>query len=74
MSYFFCYSKGRIKREWRIIMRLSNEELKQRYVSNWNDERHDIGRVMYGDDPLIVYDEKDSAETVQSSSVWYPEL
>ena len=40
-------------------MRLSNEELKQRYVSDWNDERHDIGRVMYGDDPLIVYDERE---------------
>lgn len=42
-------------------MRLSNEELKQQYASTWNDERHDIGRVMYGDDPLIVYDEREYA-------------
>lgn len=38
-------------------MRMTNEELKSKYSSNWNEEKHDIGRVMYGDDPLIVYDD-----------------
>ena len=40
-------------------MRLSNEELKRVYATSWNDKRHDIGKVLYGDEPLIVYDEKE---------------
>ena len=39
-------------------MRLSNDELKEKYCTFWNDEKHDIGEVQYGDTPLIHYDEK----------------
>ena len=40
-------------------MRLSNAELKEKYCTFWNDEKHDIGEVYYGDTPLIHYDEKE---------------
>ena len=39
-------------------MRLSNTELKEKYCTFWNDAKHDIGEVQYGDTPLIHYDEK----------------
>ena len=39
-------------------MRLSNDELKEKYYTSWNDAKHDIGKVYYGDTPLIHYDEK----------------
>lgn len=37
-------------------MRLTKKELKEKYYPEWNDTRHDIVRVCYGDDPLIVWD------------------
>ena len=40
-------------------MRLSNTELKEKYCTFWNDAKHDIGEVYYGDTPLIHYDEKE---------------
>lgn len=40
-------------------MRLPNDELKEKYCTFWNDEKHDIGEVYYGDTPLIHYDEKE---------------
>ena len=40
-------------------MRLSNTELKEKYCIFWNDKKHDIGEVYYGDTPLIHYDEKE---------------
>lgn len=39
-------------------MRLSNTELKEKCCTSWNDKKHDIGEVYYGDTPLIHYDEK----------------
>ena len=38
-------------------MRLTNEELLVKYPS-WNTDRHDIGKVMYGDEPLIKWDKE----------------
>lgn len=35
-------------------MRMTNEELLVKYPS-WNTDRHDIGKVMYGDEPLIKW-------------------
>lgn len=40
-------------------MRLSNAELKEKYCTFWNDEKHNIGEVYYGDIPSIHYDEKE---------------
>lgn len=40
-------------------MRISNAELKEKYLTSWNDAKHDIGEVQYGDTPLIHYDEKE---------------
>ena len=42
-------------------MRLSEQELKSRYYPSWNDEKHNILSVMYGDEPLIKYN-KDEHE------------
>lgn len=39
-------------------MRLTREELLNKHPI-WNEEKHDIVRVMYGDDPLIHYDSKE---------------
>lgn len=39
-------------------MRLTKEELLNRHQI-WNEEKHDIVRVMYGDDPLVHYDSKE---------------
>ena len=36
-------------------MRMTREELKEKYFSSWNDARHDIVAVNYGDIPLIKY-------------------
>lgn len=38
-------------------MRMSRDELIEKYPC-WNEERHDIVRVMYGDDPLILWNEE----------------
>lgn len=38
-------------------MRLTREKLLNKYPS-WNEAKHDIVKVFYGDIPLIVYDEK----------------
>lgn len=38
-------------------MRLTREELLNKYPS-WNENKHDIVKVFYGDIPLVVYDEK----------------
>lgn len=38
-------------------MRMTREELKVKYASSWNEKAHDIVRTMYGDDPLVVYDD-----------------
>lgn len=38
-------------------MRKSREELMQIYPI-WNEQRHDIVRIMYGDDPLILWNEE----------------
>ena len=38
-------------------MRLTNQELLKKWP-HWNTRRHDIGKVSYGDEPLIVWDEK----------------
>lgn len=40
-------------------MRLSNTELKEKYCTFWNEAKHDIGEVYYGDIPSIHYDEKE---------------
>lgn len=37
-------------------MRLSREELLVKYP-NWNENKHDIVKVFYGDEPLVHYDE-----------------
>ena len=39
-------------------MRLTREELLNKHPI-WNEEKHDIVRVMYGDDPLVHYDSKE---------------
>ena len=39
-------------------MRLTREELKRQYFPNWNDSRHDIVAVNYGDEPLIRYNQQ----------------
>ena len=39
-------------------MRLSNDELKEKYYTSWNDEKDDISEGQNGDTPLIHYDEK----------------
>lgn len=39
-------------------MRMTTEELLKKYPS-WNTDRHDIGRIMYGDEPLIKWDKKE---------------
>lgn len=36
-------------------MRMTKEELLKKYPS-WNTNRHDIGKVMYGDEPLMKWD------------------
>lgn len=38
-------------------MRLTNEELLNKHPY-WNTKRHDIGKIMYGDEPLIKWDEE----------------
>ena len=38
-------------------MRLTREELLNMYPS-WNESRHDIVKVFYGDIPLVIYNEK----------------
>lgn len=38
-------------------MRLSRNELLERYP-NWNEARHDIVKVFYGDDPLICWNKE----------------
>lgn len=38
-------------------MRLTREELLDKYPS-WNEAKHDIVKVFYGDIPLVVYNEK----------------
>lgn len=38
-------------------MRLTREELLNKYPS-WNEARHDIVKVFYGDIPLVIYNEK----------------
>lgn len=39
-------------------MRLTREELLNKHPI-WNEERHDIVKTLYGDEPLIHYDEKE---------------
>ena len=39
-------------------MRLTKDELKTQYFPLWNDSRHDIVAVNYGDEPLIQWDVK----------------
>lgn len=36
-------------------MRMTREELKEKYFPSWNDARNDIVAVNYGDEPLIKY-------------------
>lgn len=38
-------------------MRLTNEELLKKYPC-WNTDRNDIGKIMYGDEPLIKWDKE----------------
>lgn len=38
-------------------MRLTREELLQQHTI-WNEEKHDIVATMYGDIPLVIYDEE----------------
>jgi hypothetical protein len=38
-------------------MRLTKEELKEKYYPEWNDSKHDIVKVCYGDEPLITWDD-----------------
>lgn len=39
-------------------MRQTKEELLQQFPS-WNENRHDIVNVFYGDEPLIIYKENE---------------
>ena len=36
-------------------MRMTREELKEKWFTSWNDSLHDIVAVQYGDEPLIKY-------------------
>ena len=36
-------------------MRMTREELKEKYFPSWNDARNDVVAVNYGDEPLIKY-------------------
>ena len=42
-------------------MRQTREELLQQFPS-WNENRHDIVKVNYGDEPLIIYKENEYQE------------
>lgn len=39
-------------------MRMTREELINTYFPNWNETKHDIVAVNYGDEPLIRYDQQ----------------
>ena len=40
-------------------MRLTKEQLKHKYYPQWNEDGGDIVKICYGDDPLIVWDERE---------------
>ena len=39
-------------------MRMTREELKEKWFTSWNDSRNDIVAVNYGDEPLFRYDQE----------------
>ena len=39
-------------------MRMTREELKEKWFTSWNDSRNDIIAVNYGDEPLFRYDQE----------------
>ena len=43
-------------------MRMTKEELKEKYFPSWNDARHDVVAVNYGDMPLIKWNIKQYEE------------
>ena len=40
-------------------MRMTREELKEKWFTSWNDSLHDIVAVNYGDEPLFRYDQEE---------------
>lgn len=40
-------------------MRMTREELKEKWFTSWNDSRNDIVAVQYGDEPLFRYDQEE---------------
>ena len=40
-------------------MRMTREELKEKWFPSWNESRHDIVAVNYGDEPLIRYNQEE---------------
>ena len=40
-------------------MRMTREELKEKYFPSWNDVRNDVVAVNYGDEPLIRYNQEE---------------
>ena len=40
-------------------MRMTREELKEKWFPSWNESRHDIVAVNYGDEPLIRYNREE---------------